>query len=203
MPGHQRDLTMLSDMTTIVATPTAVRLGRSLRTWRALRHMKQSHAAELLGVSQATVSRWEHGDYEPSPAEQRALRHLLCARPDSAADRELARLVTRSAGDMHLVCDLTHRLLAASATRRACWSRSFGELENTSFWRYATEAIIEAEGQLPDLGWFDPAPPEVKVRTGPNRSNVVPIRPCITRWIRIPLSDGSFARLTESCPLEA
>ncbi|WGF87172.1 helix-turn-helix transcriptional regulator [Marinivivus vitaminiproducens] len=187
----------------IVATPSAARLGRSLRTWRALRRVKQSHAAELLGVSQATVSRWERGGHEPSPAEQRALRYLLCARPDSAADRELVRLVMQSGGDMHLVCDLTHRLLAASSSRRACWRRSYAELENTSFWRYASEAIVEAEGRLAELGWYEPAPPEVRVRTGPNASSIVPIRPCVTRWVRIPLSDGSFARLTESCPIEA
>jgi len=34
-------------------------LGPQLKRWRALHRVKQSHAAELFGVAQSTISRWE------------------------------------------------------------------------------------------------------------------------------------------------
>ncbi|WP_371350758.1 helix-turn-helix domain-containing protein, partial [Salmonella sp. M265] len=36
-------------------------LGPALRRWRLLHRVKQTHAAELLGVAQSTISRWESG----------------------------------------------------------------------------------------------------------------------------------------------
>lgn len=42
-----------------------------------LRHgLSQAHMAELLGVAQRTVSRWERGDDNPSVAQQKRLRDL-------------------------------------------------------------------------------------------------------------------------------
>ena len=41
--------------------------GRALKRWRRLRGVKQSHAAELFGVTQATLSRWERGLVKPRP----------------------------------------------------------------------------------------------------------------------------------------
>ncbi|HET8728104.1 MAG TPA: helix-turn-helix transcriptional regulator [Alphaproteobacteria bacterium] len=173
-------------------------LGRSLKIWRAVRRMKQSHAAALLKVSQATVSRWEAGAQIPTIGEQDALRLLMSARLDSAGDHALGRLVAHSPAPVHLICDLTHRLLAASPGRTREWRVSPADLLGMPMWRYATPEIAAAEAALSDLGWFEPAPPAIDVCTGSNDSLEVPIRPGGRRWVRLQLSDGSFVRLVET-----
>lgn len=173
-------------------------LGRSLRLWRALRRVKQAHAAELLQVSQAMVSRWEAGTLVPDAEEQARLRRLMAARLDSAADHALARLVTQSPGSTHLVCDLTHRLLAASRGRSRDWDFRTPELLGVSLWRFATPEIQAAEAALTEDGWFEPDPPMVEIATSANGSPIVPIREGRMRWTRLQLSDGAFVRLAET-----
>ena len=173
-------------------------LGRSLRTWRALRRVKQLHAAQLLGVSQATVSRWENGQSPPSPDEAVRLRTLMAARLDSAADHVLARLVWQSAAPVHLICDLTHRLLAASPAREAQFKVPTSRLMGTSLWRYASEDIVVAEAQLADHGWFGLSPPAIEFHTRARDSDDLAILACDMRWVRFQLSDGSFVRLVET-----
>jgi transcriptional regulator with XRE-family HTH domain len=175
-------------------------LGRSLRTWRTLRRIKQLHAAQLLGVSQATVSRWENGQTPPSDDEAMRLRALLAARLDSAADRTLGALVRQSRTPVHLVCDLTHRLLAASPGREAQFKVPAAQLMGASLWRYATEDIVRAEAQLADRGWFGPTPPAIEFSTAGRDGGDLVILPCAMRWVRFQLSDGSFARLVETLP---
>jgi transcriptional regulator with XRE-family HTH domain len=160
--------------------------------------MKQAHAAELLGVSQTTISRWENGQQAPTPDEQSHIRRLMQARLDSASDRELARLVRTSGTDVHLICDLTHRLLALSPGRERCWTVPATDLVGTSLWRFASPEIVQAECHLPESGWYEPAPPALELETGANDSDVVRIRPSRLRWVRFQLSDGSFARLVET-----
>ncbi|TWB33027.1 helix-turn-helix domain-containing protein [Nitrospirillum viridazoti] len=177
-------------------------LGQSLRLWRTLRRVKQSHAGELLGVSQATVSRWESGTLVPDGDEQAAIRQLMQAGLDSAADRELARLVNNSAGSVHLVCDLTHRLLALSAGRERDFGRPRADVLGTSLWPYASDEIRTAEATLADLGWFEPSPPALELTTRANRSSEVRIFASRFRWVRFQLSDGSFARLVDTIAYE-
>jgi transcriptional regulator with XRE-family HTH domain len=181
-----------------IAACGAAGLGRSLKTWRALRRIKQSHAARLLGVSQATVSRWESGALAPTLDEQRDLRTLMSARLDSAAEHALARLVRQSPRRVHLVCDLTHRLLAASRPRARAWRVPLPQLMGVSLWPYASAEIAAAEARLSDLGWFEAAAPMVEIVTGPNHRGDIPIRQGKRRWTRFQLSDGSYARLVEA-----
>lgn len=172
--------------------------GRALRRWRRLRGVKQGHVAELFGVTQATLSRWERGYHAIPESAQRRLSHLLMAPLDSAADAGLRRLVESSRLSVHLICDLTHRLLAASPARLGAWRTEAAELRGTSLWRFATAEIREAECRLGDLGWYDDGAAELRFWTGANGDPIVPIEPGILVWERMQLSDGTLARLVTS-----
>jgi transcriptional regulator with XRE-family HTH domain len=173
---------------------------RALRRWRRLRGIKQGHAAELFGVTQPTLSRWERGQVALPEEATRKLSRLLCAPLDSAADAGLRQLVESSALSVHLVCDLTHRLLAASPARYAEWRADAAELRGVSLWRYASQEIRDAESRLGDLGWYEDGATRLSFWTGANGDPVVTIRPGILIWDRLSLNDGTLARLATSPP---
>ena len=174
--------------------------GRALRRWRRLRGVKQSHAAELFGVTQATLSRWERGHHRLPDTAARKLARLLAAPLESAADAGLRRLVESSALRVHLICDLSHRLLAASPARFAEWAADAAELRGVSLWAFATDEIRSAEGRLGEVGWYDDGATQMSFWTGANDSPVVSIDPGILLWERLQLSDGTLARLVTSMP---
>ena len=169
--------------------------GRAMRRWRRRRGVKQSHAAELFGVTQATLSRWERGYHRLPDTAARKLTKLLAAPLDSSADAGLRRLVESSALPVHLICDLTHRLLAASPQRFAEWTADASDLRGTSLWRFATDEIQQAESRLGDLGWYDERTTELRFWTSDNHDPMVRIVPGILVWERLTLSDGTLARL--------
>ena len=174
-------------------------LALTLRLARGLRGMKQAHVAELLGVTQPTVSRIERAELKPTGNLRNRLLDLVSARLHPARDAALRRLIEGSAGPVHLVCDLTHRLLAASRPREREWRRSAAELSGQPLWRYATEAIQLAETRLPDLGWGerDGAHAHTFFTNG-NGLDELRIVPGARIWERMLLSDGSPARLVTS-----
>lgn len=166
-----------------------------LRRLRLGRAIKQEYLAALMQVSQSTVSRWERGRLRPSKAQARQLWRLLGVIPGDAA---LRRLVETSARPVHLICDHTHRLLAASPARERAWRVSARELEGRSLWGYASEAIVDAETRLEAAGWHESPPPAVWFHTGPNRDRTVPIASGRVLWERLCLADGAAVRLVTS-----
>ncbi|MBV4484587.1 helix-turn-helix domain-containing protein [Pseudomonas sp. SWRI153] len=173
--------------------------GFMLRQWRLLHRVKQSYAAELFSVTQSTISRWESGVLALDPLAQKKLEKLLAARLTAAADQALGRLVRESSRPVHLICDLTHRLLACSASRAAQFATPVSELLGSSLWRFATPNIICKEAELDKSGWREAfASPALEFLTGNNDSPTVPISQSLCRWTRMPLSDGTTARLVES-----
>nr|WP_315493031.1 helix-turn-helix transcriptional regulator [uncultured Pseudomonas sp.] len=173
--------------------------GVMLRRWRLLHRVKQSHAAELFNVTQSTISRWESGVLELDPLAHKKLEQLLAARLTTAADKALGRMVRESSRPVHLMCDLTHRLLACSPSRAAQFTSPVSELLGRSLWRFATPNIISTELALDKLDWREAfAPPALEFLTGHNNSSIVPISQSLCRWTRMPLCDGTTARLVES-----
>jgi transcriptional regulator with XRE-family HTH domain len=53
------------------------RFGARLRTWRRANNIKQSALADMLGVSQPAVVRWEQGRDMPAPARLSQIRDLM------------------------------------------------------------------------------------------------------------------------------
>lgn len=175
--------------------PCANHLGASLRRWRLLNRVKQAALAADMGVSQATVSRWESGRLAPALREEARLVELLSARPTSAADAALVELVRNAPGRVHLICDLTHRLVAASPARIAGWRVAAETLVGRSLWRFASAGIARGERALEGLGWYAPVAPSVTVETENADFDELSIAAGSLHYTRMPLSDGSFARL--------
>jgi transcriptional regulator with XRE-family HTH domain len=169
------------------------RSGLVLRRLRRLKGMKQTHAADILGVSQATFSRWERTGLPAPELLADALARLAGA--PACADRALKRLVEESCLPMHLICDVSHVLFAASRPRTVDWRVAASSLIGSSLWRYASPEIQSAERRLPELGWDGMVGPAFVFRTGSNRDPNVPIPPALTLWERVRLEDGRDARL--------
>lgn len=176
--------------------PPSLKLGASLRLARRVRGMKQSHAAEYLGIGQPMISRIEHGEVEPGRQVRARILDLVTARLDPARDAGLRRLVEHAGSAVHLICDVTHRLLAASPAREHEWQRTSDELRGRSLWRHASAEIRVAEAMLPDLGWgeVDGVHSLVFV-TGINSSKELRIAAGTLTWDRVILADGSVARI--------
>lgn len=162
---------------------------------RLLHQMKQSHLGELLSVDQATVSRWERGSLELPDVKWSAACRLLSGHFGSAQDRALKRLVESSTQKVHLVCDQTHRLLAASLPRTAEWQIDLSELLGKSLLIYASPEILAAEDALYDLDWHEGRIDLFAVNTGANSSTEIAIPQGRFLWERMILADGTPVRL--------
>ncbi|CAN7558136.1 helix-turn-helix transcriptional regulator [Rhizobium leguminosarum] len=169
--------------------------GAGIRRMRLLRSMKQGHLAELLGVNQATVSRWERDQFILSPEQAVKLERVFASPPHEAADAALKRLVEDSVRPAHLICDRTHRLLAASRPRQAEWRAPLGAFLGRSLFSYASAEIAAAEQSLEERGWHAGRLSSLTLDTGANGNALLPIAAGRVTWERIMLSDGSAGRL--------
>ncbi|MEL7042253.1 MAG: helix-turn-helix transcriptional regulator [Pseudomonadota bacterium] len=169
-------------------------LGRALKRWRILNAVKQQALAEHFGVSQVTISRWKHGAF-PERRYVPAIQNLIEARPSNQSDRALARLVETSNEPFFLICDVTHKLLAASPRRAQEWHQPVRDLLGTSLWRYATEEIDRVEQEMCSTGWFDDPSSERVFYTSQADYDEISITAGHRKVVRVPLSDGRFARL--------
>ncbi len=176
-------------------------LGPAFKRWRLLRGIKQSHAAQIIGVGQSTLSRWESDELVLDEKYDAAVMHVLGARLTSAQDAVLARLIKSSSKPMHLVCDVSHRLLAFSESRGVEFGPDAQALLGHSLWQDATEEIVEAEEQVRRQGW-NAQNGSVQFCTGHNHSSVVPIYDSLCTWTRLPYRTAHLLGLWKQnvCP---
>jgi len=168
--------------------------GARLRRLRRAHGIKQAYVAQLAGVDQATVSRWERGEIKPDYLHAQSVLRALS--PNQSDDSTLRRLVESSSLTIHLIRDVDHTLLAASLSRIAEWNRPVKTLIGKSVWEAASPAIYAAEASLEKLGWWEyPQPAPVEVNLEPYDSGFLPIVPGKMLWERVWLSDGCPARL--------
>jgi transcriptional regulator with XRE-family HTH domain len=171
-------------------------IGLALRRFRRLNSVKQSAVAELLGVSPGCVSRWEGGAHRPDPAQTERIVGLISASAGNDRDSALKRLVECSERPVHLICDSTHRLLAASRSRAASWRTDVSELIGRSLWPFASPEIEAAESGLLESGWFERPYQTLELRTEGNGRSDVPVPAGRVLWESLPLADGRVGRLT-------
>jgi len=162
---------------------------------RRLRGWKQSIVAELAGVPQTTVSRWERGEIAPAEDMARNVIAALGRSCSGLADTPLRRLIEGSLQPVHLVCDDDHRLLAASPSRLQQWRIAFAELEGRSLWPFASDEVVAAEKGLEAQGWRDDAAPApISVELAPADRGLRFVAGQML-WERLHLADGTAARL--------
>lgn len=171
-------------------------IGVALRRFRRLNVVKQSDVAERLGVSQGCVSRWESGAHRPDPGQRERIVRMIAACAGDDRDSALRRLVEGSGRPVHLICDSTHRLLAASRSRAASWGIDLSELIGRSLWPFASAEIEAAESGLAASGWFERPWQRLELSTGGNGRSDVPVPPGRMLWETLPLADGRVGRLT-------
>ena len=158
--------------------------------------VKQSAVAEKLGVSQGCVSRWESGVHRPDSGQRDRIVRLIAASAGNDRDSGLKRLVECSERPVHLICDSTHRLLAASRSRASSWRTDISELIGRSLWPFASAEIEAAEAGLFESGWFERPYQALELRTESNGRSDVPVPPSRMLWETLPLADGRVGRLT-------
>ena len=174
-------------------TGTLPHFGRRLKRIRSSVRMKQSALADMLGVDQTTISRWEAGLQSPDEdVQQRAFDVLIPHRSDDAA---LKRLVETADACVHLVDEATHVCLAYSRKRAADWRVERREMLGVSLWPFATEEIQRAEFDLTNSDWFEALSPTPKRFVTSQADNAIRISAGEILWERLYLADGTPARL--------
>ncbi|MCC9624350.1 helix-turn-helix domain-containing protein [Thalassospira sp. MA62] len=188
---------MTSQPDTPIPIPeTDPRFAKCLRQWRRASDIKQSRLADILGVTQATVSRWERAQQAPAPMQRALIEQMMTRNRNIRLDQVVKRLVTQSRQRVHLIEDRSHRLLCASGPREDEWQRDSSELLGMSLWRFATAEIATAEKHLHDIGWHEDQTDHIGFANTQRNGPPMRIIDHFIVWERFFLSDGTAVRLT-------
>lgn len=167
--------------------------GAQLRRFRRLRALKQTALAEIVGVDQATVSRWESGRQNPDLRMQQRLRDLM-RRIEPREEVLLKHWIDASVG-YTVLCD-EHRIIrAASSSYCDIHGVSPAEVLGRSSLPVFTADLERALWLAVEQGFFEG---EVASVTVVSRWNMLSGRRRgvggIAVWTPVPLADGQIWR---------
>lgn len=124
-----------------------------IKRYRRLKGLTQTTLANCLGVTQATVSRWERGLQDPDISIQHRLRDELRT-GNPAQDRHLLHLV-RCSPTMMVLMDQDLTLVAASSAAAAASEMSAPEMEGMCYAPMMTADLQEVFSHASDAGFFE------------------------------------------------
>ncbi len=151
--------------------------------------------AEVAGVAQTTVSRWEAGEILPPEHVARQVMEALTRPGAEIGDTPLRRMIEATDQPVHLVGDNDHRLLAASPGRLRQWGVAFSELQGCSLWPFASVEVMAAEASLGERGWWDEQTPSAVTVELVDANHGLRFVAGRMMWERLHLADGSAVRL--------
>lgn len=167
--------------------------GAQLRRFRRLRALKQSALAEMVGVDQATVSRWESGRQSPDLGTQQRLRDLM-RRIEPHQEVLLKHWIDTSVG-YTVLCDENRIIRAASPSYCSIHGVSPSDVLGRSSLPVFTAELERALWQAMDQGFFEGEVASVRVvgrwNTHSGRQRGVG---GIAVWTPVPLADGQIWR---------
>lgn len=163
--------------------------------YRRLNGMTQSAFAELIGVEQATVSRWERGFHTPDLATQRKLRDLLVKRGISTDTIVMHRVRTSIVATK--LADQRGRNLAASCGAAAMHGIDVGRLQTFDYSAFHTDVLDRQWLTIRSLGFFRGDVASVHVFNTWQPACGGTLRYCEGRWTPAFLSDGEVVLHSE------
>ncbi len=133
---------------------------RRIRQFRLTHGLRQSELAARLGVTQATISRWESGDQDPDARYRHALRDLL--REGRLSFDERLFLSVRRSPHLAAIINESHRFIAISAS----YDRLFGRQEGDGLdERHLSPGTLKALRDV-DPGFWDGSIVNARLETG-------------------------------------
>ena len=162
-----------------------------IRRYRQQRGLTQAAFAGLVGVEQATVSRWERGGHNPDLAMQHRLRDLI-GRPDRISDRLIAHRTQVAIRPMSLR-RASGELVAASASARLVLARLPVDPLQAS---PESDAVLRQWALAVREGFFDGAIASVQGAGSWEPAGGGPI--CRGTWVWSPVTTGDGEVLLSS-----
>lgn len=166
-----------------------------IRRYRRVNGLTQAALADLIGVEQATISRWERGNHVPDLNTQRRLRDLM-ARTAIVNDCLIFHRIRTSLAAVKLA-DRQGRNHAASVHAAALHGVSPGKLQTFDYRTLFTDILEEQWRVVTSIGFFAGDIASVRVVNPWRPAGKADLRYSECCWTPAVLSDGDVLLVSD------